>query len=165
MGRGNICTFGDYEGLWYVDRDYLDCYISKFENEDGEYEEKMLGEMEYNEFGIFDYDDVMSGIYFNEFVDCFVSMMDERFKSLAPTGERFGTIMENNLFEVQIEDNEWSYAVMLIQKENPYDDCLSGLQKRHYQNYLNGMKDVLLGMFPEIGCYAGAWTSGVVKRG
>ena len=40
MGRGNICTFGDYEGLWYVDRDYLDCYISKFENENGEYEEK-----------------------------------------------------------------------------------------------------------------------------
>lgn len=165
MGRGNVCVFGDYEGLWYVDRDYLDCYVSKFEDEDGVYESKMLGEMDINEFGIFEYDYILSEIYFNEFVDYFVSMMDKRFKSLTPTGDKYGTIMENNLFEIQIEDNEWSYAVELIQKENPYDDCLCGLQKRHYQNYLDGMKDILLDMFPEIGCYGGAWTHGVIKRG
>ena len=165
MGRGNICTFGDYEGLWYVDRDYLDCYISKFENENGEYEEKMLGEMQYNEFEDFNYNYVLSEIFFEEFVREFVDLMGKKFNSFTSTGKNFGTIMENNLFEIQIEDNEWSYAVMLIQKENDWDDSLSGLQKRHYQNYLDGMKDILLYMFPEIGCYAGAWTHGVVKRG
>lgn len=167
MGRGNVCVWGDYEGLWYVDRDYLDCYTSKFENEYGEYEDKMLGEIEYDEFGRFEYDYVLSEIYYDEFINEFVSMMEKKFNSFTSTGNKYGSIMENNLFEVQIEDNEWSYAVKLIQKENDWYDSygLNGLQKRHYQNYLEGMKDILLDMFPEIGCYGGAWTHGVVKRG
>lgn len=164
MGRGNVCVWGDYEGLWYVDRDYLDCYTSKFENEDGEYEDKMLGEIEYDEFGSYEYDYVLSEIYYDEFIIEFVKMMEKKFNSFASTGDKYGSIMENNLFEIQIEDNQWSYAVKLIQKENPYDDCLRGLQKKHYQNYLEGMKDILLDMFPSIGCYSGAWTSGVIKR-
>ena len=73
--------------------------------------------------------------------------------------------MENSLFEIKIVDNEWSYAIELIQKENDYDDCLSGLQKKHYQSYLDGMKDILLGMFPEIGCYCGnPWTHGTITE-
>lgn len=165
MGRGNVCVWGDYEGLWYVDRDYLDCYTSKFENEYGEYEDKMQGEIEYDEFDCFEYDYILSEIYYDEFINEFVSMMEKKFNSFTSTSDKYGTIMENSLFEVQIEDNQWSYAVKLIQKENDWDDSLSGLQKRHYQNYLNGMKDILLDMFPEIGCYGGAWTHGIVKRG
>ena len=165
MGRGNVCTWGDYEGLYYVDRDYLDYYIAKEADEDGEFEGKMLGEIEYDEFCDYDYDYTISEIYYEEFVHEFVDLMEKKFNSFTSTGDIGGTIMENNLFKIKIEDNEWSYAVMLIQKENDWDDSLRGLQKRHYQNYLNGMKDVLLYMFPEIGCYAGAWTHGVIKRG
>ena len=165
MGRGNVCTWGDYEGLYYVDRDYLDYYTAKEADEYGEFEGKMLGEIEYNEFCDYDYDYTISEIYYEEFVQEFVNLMEKKFGSFTSTGDIGGTIMENNLFEIQIEDNEWSYAVKLIQKENDWDDSLRGLQKRHYQNYLNGMKDILLYMFPEIGCYAGAWTHGVIKRG
>ena len=60
--------------------------------------------------------------------------------------------------------NEWSYAVKLIQKECWYDNHLEGLQKKHYQNYLEGIKNILLEIFPEIGCYGGAWTHGTITR-
>ena len=73
-------------------------------------------------------------------------------------------ILESSLFYIAIEDNEWSMAVELIQKEDPYDNHLNGLQKRHYQSYLDGIKKCLLNRLPSIGRYTGAWTSGVIKR-
>jgi hypothetical protein len=72
--------------------------------------------------------------------------------------------MENQLFEIKIEDNEWSYAVKLLQKEPGYDYDYTGLQKKHYKNYLNAIKEVLLELFPSIGCYGGAWTHGTIRR-
>ena len=164
MGKGNVCVHGEFEGLYYVDRDYIDCYIAKEMNDDGEYEEKMLGDMDVDDFQNFDYDYVLSGIYYNDFIREFTSMMKNKFKSFVSTGNDFGTIMENNLFKIEIEDNEWSYAVKLIQKEDWYDNHLLGLQKKHCDNYLNGIKFILLEMFPSIGCYGGAWTHGVIKR-
>lgn len=164
MGKGNVCVFGEYEGLYYVDRDYIDCYIAKEVNTDGEYEEKMLGDMEMDDFSNYDYDYVLSNIYYEDFVQEFTSMMEKKFKSFVSTGKDYGTVMENNLFEIEIEDNEWSYAVKLIQKEHDYDNHLEGLQKKHHENYLNGMKNILLKLFPSIGCYGGAWTHGTITR-
>ena len=54
-------------------------------------------------------------------------------------------------------------VVELIQKEDPNDDRLSGLQARHYQRYLDGMKKCLLDRLPSIGTRTGAWTSGLIK--
>ena len=54
-------------------------------------------------------------------------------------------------------------VVEYIQKEDPYDDRLSGLQARHYQRYLDGMKKCLLDRLPSIGTRTGAWTSGLIK--
>jgi hypothetical protein len=164
MGRGNVCVFGDYEGLYYVDRDYLDCYIAKEMDEYGEYEEKMLGDMEMDDFSNYDYDYDLSNIYYEDFIQEFTAMMEKKFKSFVSTGKDFGIVMENNLFEIEIEDNQWSYAVKLIQKECWYDNHLEGLQKKHYENYLNGMKMILLELFPSIGCYGGAWTHGTITR-
>ena len=148
MGRGNVCVFGDYEGLYYVDRDYLDCYIAKETNEDGEYEEKMLGDMSMEDFEDYDYDEFLSHFYYEDFIQEFTSMMEKKFKSFTSTGKEYGVIMENNLFEIEIEDNEWSYAVKLIQKEDWYDNHLEGLQKKHYENYLNGIKNISYDLYP-----------------
>lgn len=165
MGKGNTCVFGKYEGLYYVDRDYIDCYISKVADENGEYINKLQYDMNYPEdYNNFDYDDILSSIYYNDFIQEFTSMMENKFKSFVSTGNDFGTIMENNLFEIEVEDNEWSYAVKLIQKEDNYDNHLEGLQKKHYENYLNGIKNILLELFPSIGCYGGAWTHGTITR-
>lgn len=165
MGKGNTCVFGKYEGLYYVDRDYIDYYISKVADENGEYINKLQYDMNYPEdYNNFDYDDILSSIYYNDFIQEFTSMMENKFKSFVSTGNDFGTIMENNLFEIEVEDNEWSYAVKLIQKEDNYDNHLEGLQKKHYENYLNGIKNILLELFPSIGCYGGAWTHGTITR-
>lgn len=163
MGRGNVCVFGDYEGLYYADRDYLDCYIAKEADEDGEFEQKMLEEMSMNDFDNFDYDEVLSEMYYDDFISEFIELMRNKFKSFSTTGKTYGVIMENNLFEIEIEDNQWSYAVKLIQKEH-WCYSLEGLQAKHYMNYLEGIKTALLDIFPSIGCYGGAWTSGRVTR-
>ena len=164
MGRANVCVFGDYEGLYYVDRGFIDCYVAKEMNEDGEYEEKMYCDMEMDDFEDYDYDEILSQIYYEDFIQEFILLMEKKFKSFVSTGKDFGTVMENNLFEIEIEDNQWSYAVKLIQKECWYDNHLEGLQKKHYENYLDGIKNILLELFPEIGCYGGAWTHGTITR-
>lgn len=164
MGKGNVCVFGEYEGLYYVDRGYIDCYIAKEMNDDGEYEEKMQCDMSMEDFENFDYDYGLSQLYYDDFILEFIAMMKKKFKSFVSTGNDFGTIMENNLFEIEIEDNQWSYAVKLIQKEDDYDNHLEGLQKKHYENYLEGIKNILLELFPSIGCYGGAWTHGTITR-
>ena len=73
-------------------------------------------------------------------------------------------IMESKLFYVAVQDNEWSLAVELIQKEPPYDDHLGGLQARHYQRYLDGMKTCLLERLPSICIRTGPWTSERITR-
>lgn len=161
MGRGNVCTFEKYEGLYYADRDYLDFYVPI----DGEADEgKFLGEIDYNEFSDYEYDEFLSRVYYEDFITEFVYLFGKKFKSFSETGKDYGVIMENELFEIEVEDNEWSYAVKLIQKEDDYDNHLEGLQKKHYENYLNGIKTVLLELFPAIGSYGGAWTSGTITR-
>lgn len=160
MGRGNICVSGKYEGLYYADRDYIDYYVPI----DGEADEgKFLEEMEYNDFDNFEYDEFLSRANYEDFVSEFKSMMQKKFKSFCDTENDYGTILENDLFEIEIEDNEWSYAVKLIQKEH-WCFSLEGLQAKHYMNYLEGIKRILLEIFPVIGCYSGAWTSGRIKR-
>ena len=164
MGAGNACVHGEYEGLYYVDRDYLDCYIANEADANGDFEQRMLGDMSMEDFQNFEYDHMMSGIYYADFIREFKILMMKKFKSFVSTGDDSGTIMENDLFEIVVEDNEWSYAVKLIQKEDDYDNHLEGLQKKHHQNYLEGIKNILLEMFPSIGCYGGAWTHGTITR-
>ena len=161
MGRGNVCTFGDYEGLYYVDRGYLDYYVPI----DGEADDGLfLEEMEHNDFANYEYDEFISRSYYEDFINEFIYLFNKRFNSFAKTGDDYGVILENELFQIEIEDNQWSYAVKLIQKECWYDDHLNGLQKKHYENYLKGMKEILLRMFPSIGAYSGAWTSRTITR-
>lgn len=163
MGRGNVCTHGDFEGLYYADRSYLDFYVPIYAEAD---EGKYLEEMEMNDFDNFEYDEFISRANYEDFIGEFISLFKKRFKSFSSTGKEYGTILENELFEIEIEDNEWSYAVKLIQKEQSYYQSgnFEGLQSKHYKNYLEGIKTVLLEIFPSIGCYSGAWTSGRITR-
>ena len=161
MGRGNIHTHGDYEGLYYIDYDYLDYYTSKEADEYGEFDNKLLVDMSADDFNDYEYDEDLTYWNTEDYINMFVKDMMKKFGSFVATGNTYGTIMENSLFEIKIEDNEWSYAIELIQKD---DYALSGLQKNHYKQYLSGMEDVLLGLFPEIGCWTGnCWTHGVIK--
>lgn len=82
-------------------------------------------------------------------------------------GNERRVILENELFYICVEDNEWSLAVELVQKDG-YSDCqsawLAGLQKRRYREYLDSMKKALLARLPSIGVRTGPWTHGTITR-
>ena len=73
-------------------------------------------------------------------------------------------ILENKLFYICLEDNQWSLAVELIQKEPPWGRSYEALQARHYRQYLLGIQICLLNRLPSIGTYTGPWISGVLRK-
>ena len=150
MGRGNACTHGDYEGLYYIDYDNYTTYIC---DEDGNLTEER--DYDYERMLLEDDIELLKLLFkrrFTSFVDCDEWInRDEK------------AILENDLFYIAVEDNEWSLAVKLIQKDS-YDYNNTGLQAKHFQNYLEGLKECLFELYPEIGCYDGAWTHRTIKR-
>lgn len=170
MGRGNVCTHGKYEGLYFIDRDYIDVYTAQSPDEEDCCLAKTLGELSYEELqsGAWTFDEVASGDAVDQVLEGFIEALQKRF----PSFERFEDdtwhdgrrlILENGLFVIALEDNEWSLAVELLQKEDDYQS-LDGLQSRQYQRYLDGMRDALLEQLPSIGTYTGPWTSGRIVR-
>lgn len=173
MGRGNVCVTGPYEGLYYIDNDHIHVYRRNDPYAD-EPETRLMGDLSSNEIMGDDwlYDDWGTGAEEDDILECFIDSFTMMFPSFdRPGKERWvgadrsvRVLLENRLFVIGVEDNEWSLAVKLIQKEDPYDDHLSGLQKQHYQRYLDGMKKDLLERLPSIGAYAGAWTHQVITK-
>lgn len=179
MGRGNVCTTGAYEGLYYIDNDHFHMY-GRFDEKDELHECALMGELSCDELAGADgwqFDDLGTEMELDDIIDCFVDSFTDSFHSFercAPgtwlrSGGPIGgdckkVILENGLFYICMEDNEWSMAVELIQKEDPYDDHLKGLQKRHYEKYLEGIKKALLKRLPSIATRNGAWCSGVIRR-
>lgn len=150
MGRGNTCVFGDFEGLYYID---WDNFSSEYEDEHGNI--------------IHDYD------FQREELECslyqFISDFTKKFKSFSKCDKWISgddrAILENKLFYIAVTDNEWSVAIKLIQKEQGYHDGnIENLQAKHYETYLEGMKECLFNQFEELGTYAGPWTSGRIRR-
>ena len=144
MGRGNVCVHGKYEGLYYVDYDNF--YYNVMDEEDNETDEREF-DQHYMEESIEQFKRRMKQL--TSFKDC------DRWRD-----RETHVVLESSLFEIAIVDNEWSYAVMLLQK----DDVSTGLQKKHYKNYLARIKNVLFEQFNELGVYGGAWTSGRIQR-
>lgn len=153
MGRGNVCTHGEHEGLYYVD---WDNFLVHFYDEENDCE---TDEIDYEGTQV-DMEVVLVHAFPNAFMKRFPSF--SRCDKWIDRSER-RAIMESSLFYICLQDNEWSMAVELIQKDT-FDDRWPALQGRHYQTYLDGMRDCLFEFFPELGIYSGAWTSGTIRR-
>lgn len=169
MGRGNVCVTGDYEGLYYVDNDYIHSY--RRVGCDSEEEESALqGKLDYSDLASGDwvFDEWETNANYEWFLEWFQSSFMKRYRSFSKCDEWVNryrhAIMENELFYVAIEDNEWSTAVMLLEKEDPYDASFGGLKAKHHVNYLNGIKDCLFEQFERLGVYGGPWTHGTIKK-
>lgn len=167
MGRGNACVNRDYEGLFYIDNDDLDVY-RRYNEEEDVYEVAMLGELSYEDMSSgWELDELETQFIWEETVRELQMGMVCRFKSFSECDEWVSreehAILENNLFYVVVEDNQWSMAVKLIRKDDDYAD-ISGLQKKHYQRYLSGIRDVLFERFETLGVYGGPWTSGRISK-
>ncbi len=163
MGRGNVCTFGRAEGLYFVDNEFLDVYCK--ENDYGEIEYCSFREADEG----FEYCESESYFKRQDFEYMFVELMKKRFPSLEYVGKwisgsRFA-LLENDLFYIVCEDNYWSMAIELIQKEGEYGgEEKVGLQMGLYLKYLKGIEEILLAMNGEVGTYGGAWTSGTIRK-
>lgn len=172
MGRGNCCTSGKYEGLWYIDNGDVHVY-RRGDPWAEEPETRLMRELDYEELtgGEWYYDMEGTMTEQEDIEECFV----EDFTRMFPSFERAGSdqwlkhdrrvLLESKLFYICIEDNEWSLAVELIQKEEPYGAIwMENLQGRLYEKYLEGMKLCLLMRLPSI-CYRKcAWTAGTINR-
>lgn len=151
MGRGNVCVFGEYEGLYYVD---WDNFSNQYEDEFGNV--------------IIDYD--FQKEQWEDSLFQFVCDFKKKYKSFSDCNQWISrtekAVLENSLFYIVVEDNEWNIAVKLIQKEQGYYDRgnIENLQAKHYKNYLEGIKECLFNQFEELGIYGGPWTSGRIKK-
>lgn len=178
MGRGNVCVSGPYEGLYYIDNDDFHVYRRDEPDSDEEFQTRLLKDLSYEELtsGEWYFDERGSLDEEDDILECFVESFTRMFRSFERPGREmwltkpgFGgrsrrVLLESKLFCIALEDNEWSVAVELLQKEDPYDDHLSGLQGRHYQKYLDGIKRCLLELLPSTGTYNGPWMSGTIRR-
>mgnify|MGYP001028681668 CR=1 FL=1 len=178
MGRGNVCVTGAYEGLYYIDNDHFHVYRRDKPDSDDEFQTRLMGNLSHEELtsGEWLYDEWGTEEEKDDILECFIESFTMMFPSFTrPAQERWLTqpgfggrsrllLLESKLFQIVLEDNEWSLAVELLQKEEPYDNHLSGLQERHYLKYLDGIKRCLLELIPSIGTYTGAWTSGSITR-
>lgn len=172
MGRGNVCTTGAYEGLYYIDND--DIHVYRHDDPWAENPETRLrGGLDFSELtgGDWYFDEEGTMCEQSDIEECFMDDFTNRFPSFERAradlllGRDRRVILESKLFYICIEDNQWSVAVELIQKEEPWGlNWMENLQGRLYQKYLEGMKLCLLARLPSIGVYAGAWTSGTLKR-
>lgn len=175
MGRGNVCVTGSYEGLFYIDND--DLQVWRKDGSDGkEPEIRMMADISLDELVADDWyvDEIESSYKEEDVLRCFCAELRKLCPSFQPAansnvwlGNERRVILENELFYICVEDNEWSLAVELVQKDG-YSDCesawMAGLQKRRYRGCLDSMKKALLARLPSIGIRTGAWTSGTITR-
>lgn len=167
MGRANCCTTGQYEGLFYIDNEDLHLYTPRGEVAWEELEPRLLRDISYEEMNDWDYSPIDTEQWFHDVMEEFKNEFVHRFPSFKPC-DTWATrdshaILENGLFYIAFEDNEWSTAVELLQKEDLYGN-LRPLRKKLYQTYLNGIRDALFKQFDNIYIRTGPWTSGKLSR-
>ena len=170
MGRGNVCVHGKYEGLYYVDNGFLEMYSKRYRYED--MDTCLRKDIDNLEDG-WEFDEEATYQNFDDFERAFVSRMLERFPSMHKprrgrewVSRSQRVVVENKLFYVVFEDNTWSLAVELIQKEPPFGDgSYEGLQANAYKSYLKGILHTILELTGEAGTYKGAWAHGTIKIG
>lgn len=173
VGRGNVCVTGRYEGLYYIDND--DFHVYRRSDDLSDYPETaLLRELDFNELtsGDWIYDEEGTGNEHDDVIECFIDDFTRMFPKFdRPEAETYigrsdrKVLLESKLFYIAEEDNEWSVAIELIQKEEPYGAVwMENLQGLVYEKYLSGMKKCLLNRLPSIGIYKGAWTSGTLRK-
>lgn len=167
MGRGNTCVHGKYEGLYFIDRDYIEVYV-KDDPKTGARDLRFLGGMTaedlYGKEWLYDPEESQANLarILGDFMYD-IHAWYPSFKRCEPSRWKHEAriIMENQLYCIAVEDNEWSLAVKLLQKG---DGELEGLQRGWFDKYMFAIRKSLLKYLPDIGTYTGPWTSGRITK-
>mgnify|MGYP006939760574 CR=1 FL=1 len=142
MGRGNVHPDGPYEGVFYIDHDYTAVYRNVNAADDDMDDRKLrywFGTdfpeekgWEYDECESIDEEDYDLRLFSDDFENRF-PVFSKTNKDISRTRR---AILESPLFYVAVEDNEWSTAVELIQKDTDSDLDLNS-QNALYHVYLD----------------------------
>ena len=170
MGKGNVVVIEQPGTQFYVDNEDFHTYTR-----DG-YDPTLLRDIDLSEIEAWTYDQGLTQDEWDDLLDNFKTELVSHIPSFTecPDGTwlpdnsgRLGrqAILENTLFYVAIEDNEWSMAVELIPKEDVYDEYgLNGLQIGHFDTVKRWIQDSLLDYLPKIHIRNGPWMSGTIYR-
>ena len=119
MGRGNVYVTGSYEGLFYIDND--DLRVWRKDGPDGkEPEIRMMADISLDELVADDWyvDEIESSYKEEDVLRCFCAELRKLCPSFQPAansnvwlGNERRVILENELFYICVEDNEWSLAL------------------------------------------------------
>lgn len=95
---------------------------------------------------------------FNQFVNTFRSVFTQNYKSFQSVDEYRGRnkqhiILANNMFEIAIENNDWSFAVELLRKP-----VKNNLQDTLFETFKTGLEHTLKGFFQTIYIRTGSWS-------
>ena len=178
MGQGNVCTYNECEGLYYLDKDFISIYSKIIRCSCGhvigrDYELQMTAK-QLSQAGIkYDFDGSDADwaldchetqLSWDEMIFRFIEGFQQRFKSFYKMEKWRGNrhiVLQSELFELAVVDGEWCAAWCLLEREDVDDVGRNRtLMRRHYHAYLKAIKTILIDWWGEAIGYGGAWTSG-----
>lgn len=156
--RHNV-TVGLNDTVYYVDYTKMDVYEHKTTHEIVTAADDKYIKHPDN----YQYKQDLTQLKFDNFKSAFIKAMQAQFPSLKAVDKTVRGVhylLENNMFQIGFEDNDWSVAVELIQKKckNP------GLQANLYPSFSTGMRDILITQVGEIHLRTGSWTTDTIDK-
>ena len=139
-------------GLFYID--YKDIFIYNKPNDSELLKEKDIMPDEFNNY---EFNQDASQAYYNNCIDKLADSMSKKFTSISKidkTDKKKHIIAGNQLFEIALEDNQWSIAVQLL----PVKKANKGLQKQMYYAFLHGLRESLFEQFNTLYVRNGSWS-------
>lgn len=161
MARNN-CTVDPGEGLFYINQKYLNIYHRK----DDPTITLPENEIQTEKADEYEYDQQLSQNRFDEIKNQFLTAYQKRYKSMKSidtwnTKKKRHIMLENDMFYVAFEDNDWSIAVELLYKQKVKSP---EYQARIAPSFKRSMRNILLTILPEIELRTGSWTSKTITK-
>lgn len=145
-------------GLFYID--YKDIFIYNKPNDSNFIKQKDINPDELNNY---EFNQDASQAHYNNCIDKISDYMANNFDSMLKTDlreKKKHIIAANQLFQVTLEDNDWSVAVQLL----PVKKANKGLQKQMYYAFLHGLRNALFEQFDTLYVRNGSWSQIAITK-
>lgn len=179
MVRGNVCTAGECEGVFFLDTSYLSQYRKVIKGGCGHVagfdmsiepmtaKELLEAGIRYNFYGShadWIYDENGSSVLREQMISYVTECFLRRFRAFRKVSMWRGSlhiVMQSKLFEVAVVYGDWCVAWCLLERK-VIDGAGSyrAFMRLNYQAYLNFIKQILLDGWGEAIGFSGAWMSG-----
>lgn len=160
-GKQHNITVDVNDILYYVDYAHIDVYVNKNDKKDIKIGKD---EIALNNPDIYQFDETLTQAQFDKFKQEFINAMQQQHKSLKTTDKTVKGVhhlLENDMFIVAMEDNNWSVGVELLNKPK-YEN--ENLREHVLPNFATNMRNILLDLIGEIHIRTGSWTTEIITK-